>query len=471
MRQLFLLTIIPLVLVACSKDSASTTSASSDEQTVNIFLSSQGRSTVEGSTAENAIKTVDILVFDGSGGIAEDATFLYSRYAWNLSGNTYRTTLMQGTDLDIYFAINARQFIDSGEIVAGMTWSQTREKMIMTNPESFDMENSGIPMWGYKRGYTVSESSDNNVGTIKLLRAMASTDIRVSSSNFTLEKGYIVYGADKGYLPFSLDNISSVDSNGDFKVLAPEVPSAMNATTDWSYEVTDGSNAITNVFYMYENTAPENSRKNTKIVIEGRWSGSSKSGNTFYPIAFRNSDTNDVLPVTRNHKYTVIVTSVNGDGYDDLNSAKQSDDVNMNYDVIDWNENVDGEINIDGTYYFAISSRNATLYRPTGSTTELVFSTNVDMDDILMKYDSTDTGVNGSIDTHPRFTVEVVTVTNSDGSQYNAFRITTKQEYGTDDNPATLIVTAGRIAFNITMTQVDDSPNDWDYGANYDNEL
>lgn len=436
-----------------------------------MHLSTLSAATMAEINAENAIKTVDILVFDGSGGVAEDAVFLYSRYALNLSGNTYKATLREGAGLDVYFAINTRQFVDYNEIVAGMTWREAREKMIMKNPEKLNLESDGLPMWGYKRGYTVSASSVNNMGTIKLLRAMASTDIQVNPSNFNLEKGYIVYGANSGYLPFSPANLSAINGNGDFNVIAPEAPASMSATTDWSYEVTNGSNAIMNVFYMYENTAPNDGHRHTKIVLEGRWGGSTKAGNTFYPIAFHSSSTNEVLPVTRNHKYTVIVTNVNGDGYDDLESAKESEDVNMDYEIIEWNQNIDGEIHIDGPYYFALSARNATLYRPSGSTTELIFSTNVNMNDILMRYGSADNWVSGSIDTHPRFAVEVVTATNNDGSQYNAFRITAKQEYGTDNNPATLMVKVGRIAFNITMKQVNDSPNDWDYGSNYDKEI
>lgn len=441
------------------------------EQDVDMSLAALQQQRVEATSEEMAIKTVDLLVFNGADVDTGNAVFMYSRYAWNRSGTTYRATLRIGANLDIYVAINVRTLIESGVLSEGMTWNEVREVLIMYSPDQIDISDNGLPMWGYKLDYTVADNANNNMGTIKLLRSVASADIQVTASNFTLVRGYIVNGADRGYLPFSLDNISTADSNGDFSALSPEVPAAMTTTTDWSYTVTDDSNAIVNRFYMFDNDAPDNDRSYTKVVLEGYWSGSSNTATTFYPLAFREAGTSNLLQVTRNNKYTLIITNVNGDGFGSLAEAKEAEDVNMDYDVIDWDENYDGEIIIDGTSFFAITSKTVTLYRPIGSSADVGFSTNVPLDNILMSYSESETGVSGTIDTHPRFTVEIVTVTEDDGSRYNAFRVTAKEEYGADDNPAVLYVTAGRIRFTLTMTQVDESPDDWDYGNNYDKEL
>lgn len=460
-----LLFIIPIILSLHSCHKQATTSTSLGESEVDMTFSTQATTRSEGSAAERAIKQVDILVFDREGVDADNATFLYQRYAWNKQGDTYRTMLLIGAHLDIYVAVNVRELVNSEEIVEGMKWSEVREKLTLTNPDQIDLENQALPMWGYVHDYTVKDQPLNHLGTLKLLRAVSSADISITATNFSLDKGHIVFGANKGYLPFSPSNV-----NLDFTVKTPEVPSDMVATTEWTYAVLPTHKQIINRFYMYDNDAPVGDKRYTKVVLEGKWSGSSLTQNTFYPLAFRNPTTNAQLKVTRNKKYVIVVTNVNGDGFADLESAKRGDDVNMDYQVIPWDDNSDGDIMIDGTKFFAMPSKKVTLFRDLGSVTEIVFQTNYPLGEIKISFDQAVEGVAGQLDTHPRFKAEVLWATNADGP-YTCFRFTAKQPYGVSNNPATLFVSAGRISFNIIVNQINSNPNDWGDGGEDKHEL
>lgn len=461
--KMFLFVFAAIGLMGCSKDASVTTPGTGEAEVEVRFMNlTQTKAPI---ASENTVHTVDLLVFDHSTGTENEAVFLYSRYAWLKAESTYRTVLKEGSGLNIYFAVNARSLID--DMNSGMssnvvyTYADVKNMLVVQNPDQIDLAD-GLPMWGMALDRTVSGSVSNSLGVVKLLRSVASTDITVTANNFALSKGHIVYGADKGYLPYSSGNVSAPNSSGDFQVLTPEAPVGMLTNKEWSFAPVAGVNNINNVFYMYENDANgSGGKKQTKVILEGKWSNSDKTQNTFYPLAFRDPDTNDKLQVKRNTKYIFYITNVNGDGYESLEEAKDAEDVNMEYQVIEWNQYDDGDIFIDGSLYFSIPSKKAVLANQEGATDELVFTTNYALNSILMKYNESDTGVASVIDTHNRFKVEVLTKY-KDGIPYTCFAITAKQVYGTSDNPATLIVTAGRIKFAVEIEQMQEK---WEAGG------
>lgn len=464
---------IPMLAIAlssCSKEKSDCGASKAGEREVELKLSTAIATRTPGEDAEKDIKSIELLVFDRTGVSIDDAKFLYSRYVFPKSASTYSSTLKIGNHLDIYVAVNASSLVNSGQITEGMKWSDARKKLVMTNPDQIDPFTNGLPMWGYVYDYTVADQPINYMGTIKLLRSVASTDVNITATNFTLAKGHIVYGATQGYLPFTPSNMSAPDANGDFKPNSAEIPELTTFDREWYRTPVAGENKLMNVFYMYEQAIVPG-QSNTKVILEGRWSGSTQPGNTFYPLAFRRTSDNSKLPVLRNAKYVIIVTNVNGDGYDNIEDAKDAEAVNMQYDVIPWDNNLDGDIMIDGSKYLAMPSKTASLTREVGAEKELIFDTNFDLSDIKMSFDGTNWETL-AIDAHPRFKVEVKKRTNSSGVEYNCFVITTKLPYGTTNNPALLdVVVGGRIKFTITMTQLDRNPDDWDEGANVDRNL
>ena len=441
---------------------------------VDLRFSTSEVMTRSGEVSERAINTVDVLVFGGT-----PKTFMYHRYAWQKSGNLYSATLKIGTDQDLYFAINARSVIDAAALTEGMSWSEAQAALVMENPEAFNLTttNNGLPMWGFALNRTISDapsnSSVNNLGTIKLLRSVAAVEINVEDDNFTLKEGSIAYGADKGLLAFNPTNISTPDVQGNFRTNNLEIPTEMTPAKTWYRTPQTGSNELKHVFYMYENN---NLSKHTKVILEGKWSGSSK-GNTFYPLSLRNQETNDKLPVKRNNKFIIIVTKVNGDGYATWEEARDAEEVNMDYDVIVWDESHDESIIIDGSQYIMMQrsandnsvGRTATLYRATGSADSIAFNTNIPLETFEMQLDNGGGFPDLSDKTlieNARFRAEIKTV---DGINY--FKFNALQNYGVTNNPSTLTVTTGRIKFEITINQINFDPNDWIDGGEYEIEL
>ena len=464
------------LLGACRKTSIQKPEFNADGRDVELRFSTTDITTRSGDASESEINTVDILVFDGA-----NQTFKYRRYAWQRYGSLYGATLKIGTNQDLYFAVNARSIIDNASLTEGMSWSEAQKALVMENPQSFNLSatNNGLPMWGYVLNQTIndapSNSSSNYLGVIKLLRSVAAVELTVSDATFTLKEGSIVYGADKGLLAFAPANASTPDIQGNFRTNALEIPAGMTVSKTWKRTPPTGSNQLKHVFYMYEN---DNLSKHTKIILEGECGGSSK-GATFYPLSLRNPNTNNKLPVKRNTKFIIVVTKVNGDGYVTWEEARDAEEANMDYEVIEWDGVFDESIIINDSQYVSLQrsgndnnvDRAAILYRAVGSTDAIVFDTNIPLNNFEMKLNNGGSFLNPNNKTliaNNRFSVEIKTVNN-----INFFEFTALQNYAgnASDNPSALTVRAGRIEFNITILQRDADPTDWTDGGGYEFEL
>ncbi len=475
-KLILLLAPAMLLMSSCARERGGHTVGNGEKDVDMVFLAPA--TTRAAIAAEDALKDITLLIFDGS---STSSTFLYSRYAWrtSTSENKFKTTLQIMDDVTIYFAANAQALIkgliDNGDLVEGTTtWAETKELLILDAPTGFDLANNGLPMWGHKYDVDIVDAPNNSLGKINLLRAVASADITVGAANFTLQKGHLVYAADKGYLAYDPALLSGT------RVTGPQSPSDMATTVDWSKTVAAGGTEICNYFYMYDNATsltPGGSNRPTKIILEGVWTDASGSGaTTFYPLSLRDYNTTtqeyDKKQATRNNKYLITVTGVNGDGWSTLDDAKNADDVNMEYEVIEWNENDDEDIFIDGSKYLSIKNKAATLqyFKSTAdepNVKEIVFTTNWTIADIKMTFTSGGTPVANSV-SNDRFKAEVLTVNAGLADEYTCFRFTALEDYDETaaDNPSTLYVTIGRTSFKITVTQIARKNGDWEDGGN-----
>jgi hypothetical protein len=334
-------------------------------------------------------------------------------------------------------------------------------------------------MWGYLHDRSIADQAFINMGTITLLRSVASTDITVNASNFTLQKGYVVFSANKGYLPFSYDNLDN-----SYNVEDPEIPAGMTANVDLVHVITPApdlppapapaTQKIENKFYMYENdTSTVAGQRSTKVILEGIYTGTGASNSpTFYPLAFRDAD-NHKLQVKRNWKYVLVVTNVNGDGYPTLEDAKDGEDLNMDYEVIPWNGSEDDNIQIIGSKYIANYASAVELYRPATSGKKFVVRTNFNLDDFELELDNggdfPDQDDTTEIE-NDRFNVKVSVA----GTNEILFTVTARLDYdpAATDNPSILNVTVGGIlGFTTTITQINESPTDWNDGGNQNTGL
>lgn len=455
-----------LLPASCSKDQEAEL-VGVGERGVEMTIQAPSASTRGEISAESVLKDITLLVFDGS---TDASKFLYSRYAWKTSvANKYQTTMKIGNGVTVYFAANAKDLIEQLETAGHLveettTWIQAKELLMLETPTAFDLAGKGLPMWGHKNNVNIADAPNNNLNTVTLLRAVASADIIVTDSSFDLEKGHLAFAANKGYLAYDPSMLSGSQVSG------PVSPSDMQTNVEWSAGTT-GSQQINNVLYMYENDTPltpTGTNRPTKVILEGKWKG---GGTSFYPISLRNlhpvNQDYEKQQATRNNKYLIVINSVNGDGWETLDDAKDADDANIEYEVITWNEKEDPNIYIDGNHYFSISDKEVWLgYKKhtddVPNTYNVTFSTNYDLNDIKISFNSASSGGSGP-DENSRFKAEITTV-----GGYNCFRFTALADYmeGATDNPSILYVTINqRFKFTITVTQLPKDPGLWEDGG------
>lgn len=499
MKKILLLLPVLASLGACQ---VTTPEPGSSSREVEIRLST-AKGLTRADETDETIKTVDILVFDSKDKDPEDAVFLYSRYAWLKSGDVYNAVLKVGEELDVYFAINARETITAADLKAedNLSWSDVREKLLLTNTAADPVALAdGLPMWGYRHNITLQDGVMNRFGTVKLLRAIASTDVKISDDNFTLHAGHIVFASTQGYLPFTVDaanmdfgehvGVDLENPQVDFKLKSPEIPTGTTTTVDFRYEVpVDAAepDEIKNVLYFFENEGPvgTNGKRNTKLIVEGVWDNPAttevETAVTYYPLSFRDKSAeegeNDRLTVIRNRKFSISITKVNGAGYPTLDEAKEGEDMNLSYEVIPWDDWTDGAMVSGSEYIFLANDRNyglqktALLYRNATSTDVISFTTNIPLANFDLKL------TNGGVVVEPDrvanecYAIRVVQDSvDADGRISGHFEFTAKKDYvNAETNPvAMLTVNAGQIEFQIHVSQQDASPDDWNGGSGKD---
>lgn len=475
MKKILFLLIPLLAFSACTKERGiGPDGPSPGEVEVGMTFVTSGVAARASIVAEDALKDITILV------VGADGKYQYKKDAWTTGINTFKSNLKIASGLTLYITANAKAFLNSPAIAAQLTegtdWSTIEPLLIMSDIPSTIAYADGLPMWSRLADVNIENKPENDLGAVKLLRSIASTDVMVTKTKFVLEEVYLCFGADKGLLPYDHEKIVQVDQGSGPQPQAsePRVVSGMLTDQEWS-TTTISSDAtsyfVNNYFYMYENATSlagthTATASPSKVVVKGKYDNGSS---TYYPLTFRRpaatpGGTETKLQVTRNCKYVIVITKVNGNGYGSLEEAKQAEDVNADYEVIEWNMNEDDDIYIDGSKFLSLGGKTATLYRDAGAAYFIPVTTNYAASEILMKYLEANTGVTPTLDTHDRFKIELKTVDGQLG-----FLFTAKQAYGdgaADDHEASIIVTVGRIKFNIVIRQLDYNPNDWQNGGN-----
>lgn len=524
MKKLFILISALSTLAACQREVPQ-----GDLAPVQIRIatgSSLGGAKTRADAFEDyAITRVDVLVFDNSDPATLDnhldAELVEVRYAYKKSGTNdlYSATLKAGEGLDVYFAINAEDIITDANLAIGATWGTVQESLILTNAD-IDRPNKGLPMWGYRYGETINQNAaGNNFGTVYISRAVATADVEITATNFTLLEGSVQYITDKGYLGYLVDAANFRVGDGVTEVLnvdkpqlhywltSPQIPAT--ATTGTSpndyfvaYELaTDGTdnNSIKKQLYFFENdgpdseTTPTNGRKYSKVVLKGMWDQGTPEDTSddivsYYPLAFRDRDENaqiinERVDIIRNRQFKFSISNVNGNGYPTLEEAKQGGDLNMKYEVIPWDEWDDSNLVVgsDSRWVSISPSRNkteikrASLYRNATSTDEIGFTTNYDPNEFELAL--SESGVVVALDpaTDPAGTIAKVandfyeialileSETTVDGeTEYKGrFIFTALEDYAPTNPESTLTVSNAYVEFLLKVDQENSSPEDW----------
>lgn len=431
---------------------------------------------------EDAIVSMQILVFSGD---KDSDTFLYRRTAWQRAENMYRSTLQVADNVTLRFVANAGNILGKAVDLfeAKATWGEIKERLVMADPTTVTVA-AGLPMWGEIRDATIKDEKLNTLGTVPMLRSVASLEMKMPAdqSEFQLEEAWLVFAADKGYLHYSYEQVSVTGTA--VEVLKPNSPASFVNQADILMSSAKGTTDIKNI-YMFDNAAtlygpPTQEVKPTKIILKGTWHKDEPGArSTYYPLAFRDSgkSANDQkLQITRNTKYIIQVSKVNGDGYETMAEAKLAEDINIKYEVVPWENNGDQDIYISENYWVSLQTRTANFPRAAGFSFRINFSTNVAYTGMYL-WDGSDYQTAASTASSP------VIINDSNGKQFASVRLMKKsndftgrnyellfnllRDYDTPgiSNTGTMKVKVGRIEFDMDMIQHDIANGDWEFGG------
>ncbi len=491
----------------------------SETSTRGAINGTEGDSTdiATGTDLEQAIETLDLLIF-------KEGKYKYRAHGSKQEGLVYSAILQVTEDtesIEVYFLANSRQMVDklvSSEQLqdsSDMPIADVRKLLVDTCEFS---ASSYLPMWGYKTDMKVQRNQVSNWGSVEMLRAVLGVDVyeNIKLQNFVLESAQIFFAPNKGYV--APDHIGAPGftpnySYGDNFVTKSESPEGMitsiNTSAAQSKVVTledttirKTYNVVTNSLYVYENdteqdTYDQTNRRYTRVIVGGKYISGNDTTMYYYPINFLqpvldgqgNVSSYDYKTTMRNTKYIFVINSVSGPGYPDPETASESEPININVNIYDWNISNETEAGFDGTYYVSLQSKKVDLNRTKGSYKNLSATSNADtasfiidfksetngkqvdafrIDQVITGEDTTTTRVNLNGIQNDRFRFEMFA--NEEGKM-NQLKVTSLGTFSTTNanaNADTVVMQVGSIRFEIAIAQHNSDTSDWDDGGNID---
>lgn len=353
-----LLAMAGVVAASCVQDRTSDNKPASGEATVTISVQlpvaaiPATRALAEAD--ENEVAEIDILAFEPGGAYVFTGQCTGSQIATDPGNNarkTFTARLREGT-FDLVVLANSRELLDDASL-AGKTKADALASLTETlpaggkwvaNPLSSDYK--PFPMWGEADNVTVN-SGTNLTGdrSVKLIRMMARIDVRVDEAvtNFELTEVHLLNYHTQGHVAPITDG--SWDA-GAGVAIAPSVPAAATVTLGpLSYtgaEINTATNSCVGEIYMFEfenHGEPSHTLGNSKellshIVVGGDYGNSGTT--TYYRLDF--TTPGEILrtyfDLLRNHQYVFDINAVSGPGYATVDEASAGDSFNISSNFV-----------------------------------------------------------------------------------------------------------------------------------------
>lgn len=274
---------------------------------------------------ETELKDVDVLVYIADGG---DWKFHYRTVGeigpvtptGDGGGTAQIEVKIRPTQVDSRLVIiaNARQQLNAYPFVAGESLTVLQENLVyelgegerwLANLDGATDDYAPLPMWAeHPVAGGINGGTKILPGDINLLRSLARVDVLADAvaADFTLDRVYVYNSNRNGLI------IPGVDSTG------PSLPSVLltNDNDVLDYEVITG-NKLEGEIYLFEadagtgdGTFPPDPDA-TALVIEGRFYGNATP--YFYRIDFKDVGNTALIPLLRNYRYRVNITTANYD--------------------------------------------------------------------------------------------------------------------------------------------------------------
>lgn len=321
---------------------------------------------------ENEVKSIEILLFDGSGNYTSQPIYSNSITTNSTDSKikTFTVKVPEGT-YDMVILANSRQSLGTalGSISTGDSKASVLNKLLLSNTGKWNATagTTGyvpIPMWGEITNLTVNSSTPAS-NPVTLTRMVSKIDVALThvdaTSNFKLESIRLYNYYDRGYIAPLAANWNS----GLNKVDAPSVPgTAQKPVTPVSSPLLYDGTAITTTdissigeIYTFEAEAGTGSslQTNTCLVVGGTYTGDTQP--TYYRVDFANKagSTTTYLPLLRNHHYKVNINKISGPGLATPGDAFNSHPVNIQASIVQWNDGRFTDFAINDQYLVGVS--------------------------------------------------------------------------------------------------------------------
>ena len=361
---------------------------------------------------ESQVNSVKVLVFNtqdatGQTLAEENETFAYvakmttTNFTPDQDGVTHVVCKLTATDKPMRIVCIANHNVPEDILVEG-----TAKKTILEHAQMkkiFD-ENGWktdgtqfIPMWGEsdaqpvnkgtrfnscaKLAYGNKGQNRNNEGVIHLVRALARIDVGVNfednpssetatgSADFKIKSVRVYRYATSMFVAGTQATAFNFANNR--RNAIPHTPEGVTAAVDAKPLVftaqtdEDAKGYVRNIYIPeisnhLDNGQNKDKNARTCLVIGGYYNGSTKE--TYYRVDFIKRETKspkdeitEQLDVLRNYRYRFNITKVAGPGTDTPEEALTTEPVNINWDVLVWDDADIDKIVYDGQYYLSVS--------------------------------------------------------------------------------------------------------------------
>lgn len=435
---------------------------------------------------ENEVAEINVLVFKPNGGEYMYAERCSGSDITTDTGNsrmkTFSVKLKQGT-FDVVILANAHNVIRSASL-EGLLKDEALAQLKVAMPADGKWPVGTFkpfPMWGNVGNITIAENTDlTGSNRIKLTRMVARVDVQIAGeavNSFKLTRVDIYNYHTEGMLVPGVTDWDEVSDPDNPKVRVPCLPeTSVPAEGPVTYDET-AIDAIENrcagEIYMFEaenhsdaeHTRPKALGNRTCLVIGGIWdatgSGDFTGDTTYYRADFseKSGTSQKYLDVLRNHHYLFDITKVSGYGHNDSYTAFLSDPVNIEAEVLEWDDAGLGEIAFNGQNYLSVTPG---LFEFTADKRQ----EGVDYDDNIL-YVKTDYKAAGSDSKSGWYVERIVdaadggtevgwlTLTPGEGSPDVKTKVTLTfdENNGSEVRSAIVILAAGRLRYQVQVSQ------------------
>lgn len=283
MKRIYIIFLAALLLSACCDDSPATMHEDTDRVELTLRFPSMQKETVDSRANTTIIPGVDNLwvFFYGSDSRfmskseieSEDITF---------DGTDYRLRIIIPTG-----AASLSVVANAGTLMATDDADRPMSEVKINGP---------LPVTSNQimHGTVTIAQIKSTITTICLTRMVAKTSLTSEISDFDIIDVVSYYAAEAGTV--SKSSISQNNHNAETKA---------NKTAEGF------------VWYNYETTYGAAPDTHAKILIHASYKG--REG--YYPISYYKDESDEHLPLERNHHYTIRITKVNAVGYETLDEA------------------------------------------------------------------------------------------------------------------------------------------------------